>query len=221
MIRSAIAAACLICPTAALAETDQSIWANVTIIGSTGKLAYFVEAQPRIGDGASSLQQVLYRGALGTPLSSRTTLYAGFAHVQNVRENAPGSNEERLFGQLSWTIGAVGRGTLSSRTRIEHRRVSAGRDAGWRLRNMVRYVQPVARPQDPRALVWVEPFVALNDTDWGARKGFDQLRSFGGLEIPLPGKSTLEAGYMNQRTNLTGGRIRSNHIAALTFFIRP
>jgi len=221
MIRHLLAAAFLTLPTVARAESDESIWTNVTIIGVAGRLAYFVEVQPRIGEGASSLQQVLYRGALGTPLSRRVTLYAGFAHIQNSRENATGNSEERLFGQLSWTIGAIGRGLLSSRTRIERRHVSPGREAGWRLRNMVRYVHPIARPADPRALIWAEPFVAFNDTDWGARKGFDQVRSFAGLELPLPGKSTLEAGYMNQRANLSGGRVRSNHIASLTFFIRP
>jgi len=208
-------------PTAAFAERDESIWTNVTIMGNAGKAAYFVEVQPRIGNGASSLQTVLYRAGLGTQLASNLTVYAGFAHIQNSAENKPGSNEERLFGQLSWTIGKIGGGTLSSRTRLEHRRSSIGGDTGWRLRDMIRYVHPIARAQDPRLLVWAEPFVAFNDTDWGARKGFDQLRSFAGFEIPLPGKSTLEAGYMNQRTNLTGGRIKSNHIASLTFFIRP
>ena len=33
-----------------------------------------------------------------------------------------------------------------------------------------------------------EGFVALNDTDWGARGGFDQLRTFVGAELPLPGR---------------------------------
>jgi hypothetical protein len=221
MIRFPVAASLLVFPAVAHAEIDQSSWTNVTVMGSAGKAAYFVEVQPRVGDGASSLQQVLFRGALGAQLSPKVVFYGGYSHILTMRENAAGSNEERLFGQLSWTIGALGGGTLSSRTRLEHRRVSNGRDVGWRLRDMIRYVHPIAGPAKPRALVWAEPFVAFNDTDWGARKGFDQLRSFAGFEIPLAGKSTLEAGYMNQRTNLTGGRIRSNHIASLTFFIRP
>jgi hypothetical protein len=221
MIRHFITIAFLTFATSVHAETDTSSWTNVTIMGSAGRAAYFVEVQPRVGNDVSSLQQVLFRGAIGTALSSKATVYGGYSHILNSRENAPGSNEERLFGQLSWTVGRIGAGTLSSRTRLEHRRVSTGQDTGWRLREMVRYVHPIATGRSPRALVWAEPFVAFNDTDWGARKGFDQLRSFAGLEISLPGKSTLEAGYMNQRTNLTGGRIRSNHIASLTFFIRP
>ena len=27
--------------------------------------------------------------------------------------------------------------------------------------------------------------MALNSTDWGARRGFDQLRSFAGVEVPV------------------------------------
>lgn len=221
MTRLLLTAVFLTFATSAHAESDRSSWTNVTIMGSAGGAAYFVEVQPRVGNDVSSLQQVLFRGAIGAPLSSRATLYGGYSHILNSRENAPGSNEERLFAQFSWTVGQIVKGTLSSRTRLEHRRVSNGRETGWRLREMVRYVHPVAKGRAPRALIWAEPFVAFNDTDWGARKGFDQLRSFAGVEISLPGKSTLEAGYMNQRTNLTGGRIRSNHIASLTFFIRP
>ena len=221
MIRHFITASLLIFATSAHAESDTSSWTNVTVIGSAGRAAYFIEVQPRVGNGVSSLQQVLFRGAIGAPLSSKATVYGGYSHILNSPENAPGSNEERLFGQLSWTVGRIGAGTLSSRTRLEHRRVSNGQDTGWRLREMVRYVHPIANSNSPRALVWAEPFIAFDDTDWGARSGFDQLRSFAGLEISLPGKSTLEAGYMNQRTNLTGGRIRSNHVVSLTFFIRP
>ncbi len=65
-----------------------------------------------------------------------------------------------------------------------------------------------------------ELFWALNDTDWGARSGFDQVRSFGGVEVPVGGKSTLELGYLNQTINDPGGQRRMNHGVSIAAFIR-
>ena len=96
-----------------------------------------------------------------------------------------------------------------------------GNDVGWRFREMLRYVHPLTTPEKTRALVSVEGFVALNDTDWGATGGFDQARSFAGVEVPIGGKSTLEIGYLNQAINDPNRRIRMNHIASLALFIRP
>jgi hypothetical protein len=208
---------------AAPAETavDQQTWVNATLMGGIGaKIVYFVEVQPRTADGVERLGQLLLRSAAGWKFSERLSVYGGYAHVINPVRNGHDRNEERLFGQVSWTIGTLGGGTLSSRTRIEHRRLNAGDDTGWRVRGMVRYVHPIGDARGPRALVSAEPFVAFNDTDWGARKGFDQVRSFAGLEVPLVGKSTAEVGYLNQAINDPGGRRRVNHVASLALFWR-
>lgn len=210
-------------PAAAATREDEQAWINATIMGSIGqsRVAYFAEVQPRFVDGASRLGTLILRPAIGWKFSDAVTAYAGYAHVEtNVRDGAD-RNEERLFGQLSWTLRKRGPETLSLRTRLEHRRQSNGQQTGWRLRSLARYVTPLGAPERTRALVSVEPFVALNDTDWGARGGFDQVRSFAGVEIPLAGKSTIEAGYLNQFINEARGNSRMNHVLSLALFIRP
>ena len=208
-------------PAAARTVEDEQVWLNATMMGSAkGRLIYFLEAQPRLHDGGYRPAQLLLRGALGWKVSEAVSLYGGYLHVVLPRTAQQDRNEERLFTQLSWTIGKIGRGTLSSRTRLEHRRLSTGGDTGWRVRDMVRYVHPIGDGRRVRALAWAEPFVNLNTTDWGQRRGFDQLRSFGGLEVPLADRSTLEVGYMNQRVNEPAGVIRSGHTASFTFFFR-
>lgn len=215
------AAAIVAAPAAAATAEDEQVWLNATAMQTTGSgFSYFVEVQPRFGDGASRMQQLLLRPAIGWKLSGAVTAYAGYAHVVLPIENGPDDNEERLFGQVSWTIGPIGKGTLSSRSRIEHRRLSNGGDTGWRLREMLRYVHPLGSPERTRALVSAEGFAALNDTDWGARAGFDQLRSFAGVEVPIGGKSTLELGYLNQAINGPSSRNRMNHVASLALFLR-
>jgi hypothetical protein len=208
-------------PLAAAVE-DEQLWLNVTTLGSLkDRLIYFAEVQPRAGGGVSRLSQLLLRGGIGWQLSDEVAIYGGFLHLVQPVQNGRDTNEERPFVQLNWSLGRVAGGTLSTRTRLEHRDSSTSCEVGWRVRTMVRYVHPVAGPDKPRALVWAEPFVGLNGTDWSARGGFDQLRSFAGVELPLAGRSTLEAGYMNQAINDRGPRNRMNHIASLTLFIRP
>ena len=202
----------------AATRQDEQLWVNLTAMAPvSGDLVYFVEIQPRMGDGVSRIDQTLLRGALGWKLSPKVTVYQGYAHVM-----AGDANDERSFQQLNWAIGKPFRGELSSRTRLEQRWRSNGQDMGWRLREMLRYEKPLKSGNDAiNALVYAEGFAALNSTDWGAKSGFDQLRSFIGAELGLPGNSTAELGYLNQFVNQSGGRTRVNHVASITFFFRP
>ena len=203
-------------------EHDGQVWLNVTVMGKVADpVVYFLEVQPRSADGLSRLDQALLRGAVGVQLSPTVALYQGYAHVALPIEGGRDRNEERSFQQLSWMIGKPWRGELSSRTRLEQRWRSDGDDMGWRFREMLRFERPIdPNRQGPNLLGYAELFVALNDTDWGARAGFDQLRSFAGLEVPLGGASTAEIGYMNQAINRTGGQRAMNHIASFTLFFR-
>lgn len=198
------------------------MWINLTAMGSIkDDLIYFAEVQPRIGNGVSRVDQALFRGAIGWKLSPDLSLYQGYAHVVVPTEGGKDVNEERSFQQVSWTIGKPWRGELSSRTRFEQRWRSDGDDMGWRLREMLRYEKPLKDGSGAvNALVYAEGFLALNDTDWGARDGFDQLRSFVGAELGLPGKSTIELGYLNQVINQRAGNTRVNHVASVSLFFR-
>ncbi|BBF70351.1 DUF2490 domain-containing protein [Sphingomonas bisphenolicum] len=209
-------------PSRAATSQDEQFWLNLTAMGSVkDELVYFAEIQPRIGDGVSRVDQSLFRGAVGWKFSPSLTLYQGYAHVVAPIEGGKDINEERSFQQLSWTLGKPWSGELSSRTRLEQRWRSDGDDMGWRLREMLRYEKPLRADSDAvNALVYAEGFAALNDTDWGARSGFDQLRSFVGAEIGLPGASTLEVGYLNQIINQRAGNMRVNHVASVTLFVR-
>jgi hypothetical protein len=217
-----LAAVLLAQPAEADTTHDEQAWINLTAMGSiSGDLVYFAEFQPRIGDGVSRLDALLLRGAVGWKLSPTVTLYQGYAHVVVPVEGGRDVNEERSFQQLNLALGKPWSGELSSRTRLEQRWRNDGNDMGWRLREMIRYEKPLKAQSDAvNALVYAEGFVALNDTDWGARSGFDQLRSFVGAEVGLPGASTAEIGYLNQIIDQTRGRTRMNHVAAVSVFFR-
>lgn len=209
-------------PALSATREDAQAWINLTATGSIGPRAlYFVEVQPRFAEDDPNVAAVLLRGAIGWKLSDRVSVHGGFLHAVLPQASGPDRSEERPFVQLNWSIGRPGGGALTMRTRLEHRRVSDGSDVGWRARSMLRYVHPIGDPKRTRALVSVEPFVAFNDADWGARKGLDQVRTFAGFEVPLAGRSTIEAGYLNQAINGPGPANRMNHVVSLALFIRP
>lgn len=220
---AALVAAFLPFGAAAHAQTreDEQVWVNVTAMGRLNdELVYFAEVQPRTGDASSRLDMLLLRGGVGAVLKPGMTLYQGYARVVTPVDGGRDTREHRSFQQLSWSLGKVLGGELSSRTRFEQRWRNDGDDAGLRLREMLRYETPLGGTKSPSALVSTELFVALNDTDWGARGGFDQIRNFVGLEIPVGGTSTLEAGYLNHYVDQPGPRSRMNHVASLTLFLR-
>lgn len=209
-------------PAHAQTSQDEQVWLNLTAMGSVkDDLVYFAEIQPRIGDGVSRVNQAIFRGALGWKLSPTVTVYQGYAHIVSPVENGTDLNEDRSFQQLNWTLGKPWGGELMSRTRLEQRWRSDGDDMGWRVREMLRYEKPLRPGSDAvNALVYAEGFVALNDTDWGVKGGFDQVRGFFGVELGLPGASTAEVGYLAQVVDQRGGRTAVNHVASLTLFFR-
>ncbi len=201
---------------------DEQLWINLTAMGSIkDDLIYFAEVQPRLRDGMSRTDQVILRGALGWKLTPKLSVYQGYGYIVLPVAGAPDTGEHRGFQQVSWTIGSIAGGGLSSRTRLEQRWRRGDGNAGWRLREMLRYVHPFNEEgKGSKALVYAEGFVALNGTNWGARAGFDQIRTFLGFEIPVGAKSTIEAGYLNHYVNTAGPNNRMNHVASLTLFFR-
>jgi hypothetical protein len=221
-----LAAALALGPAAASASTreDGQIWININAIGSAkGRLMYYAELQPRFFDGGGQIGQVLARGALGWKIAPTVTLFQGYAHIAEPNDAlARDRNEERSFQQLLWQLPRTGRGvTFLNRTRFEQRWRSDGKDVGLRLRSLFRYTHPLGKnPKGLAALVSVEPFVALNDTDWGVRSGLDQVRTNVALEIPLTGRNTMEVGYLNQTINRPAGVWDVNHVAQLQLVFR-
>ncbi|WP_375249157.1 DUF2490 domain-containing protein [Sphingomonas sp.] len=221
VILLAVAAGLVSTPAAARTDHNLGFWLNLTAQGKVaGRGAWFVELQPRLQDELSRVDQVLARTAVGYEVAKGLTLYQGYAHIFLPVAGTGDPNEDRLFQQISWTIPGLARGELSSRTRIEERWRSDGREMQWRVREMVRFEFPLGGEKSVRALTSSEVFWVLNRVDWRARSGFDQVRTFVGVEIPVGGTSTMEAGYLNQVIDQPGARSTVAHNIALSVFWR-
>lgn len=199
------------------AAQDVQSWNTLLVQGPVdGKLLLWAEVQPRLTNGASRLGQFVARGALGVRLKHDIDLHAGY-HFQH-NNPAPGisSDEHRLWQQVMAPVFRRSNGTtLITRWRMEQRTFENANDLGWRLRSMWRLQLPLHGKGSAGPLLVSETFVALNSTDWGARAGLDQQRSFVGWLQPLSAHLNLEAGYMHQYLNRPG-RNPGNHILNIT-----
>jgi len=221
VLSSAIAVLALASPSHAETRQDEQVWIQFVAQGPVaGKVVYLAELQPRYGSNAAGLSQMVIRGAAGLRISDSVTIYQGYAYVRTPAAGRDDTREKRSFQQISWSLGQPGGVALTSRTRLEQRWFSTGDEVGWRLREMVRAAVPLKAGGKVKLIGSVEVFVALDDTDWGARSGIDRVRGFAGIELPVSGKSTIELGYLNQYVNGANGRDQMDHVAAINLMLR-
>lgn len=219
--RALLAAASLLsAPCAMAAQEDEQVWlAQFSTIEVGQKVLLFTDVQLRFTDGADRLGQVLLRPAVGYRITPSDTLFLGYAYVRTEPLNGTPTDEHRMFQQaLVRVVGGPGKTTVTSRTRLEQRWLEGRSGMGWRLRQQVRLDAPVAKGLN--AIVWAEPFVNLDTTAWGQRAGFDQLRGFAGVGLPIARGIAIEAGYSGQYVNRFNVPDRMNHIGSLSLTIR-
>lgn len=199
-------------------DEDGQAWGIVNVAAPlSGKLSVNLEAQVRFTDDVSRMGQLLFRPSIGWRISDATTLSLGYVYFRSDPKVGAVRNEHRVWQQAAYRIVGDPDGVmLNGRTRLEQRFVEGSDHTGWRLRQQLRLTAPVGRV---RAVLSGEPFYGLDDTDWGQRRGFDQLRTFAGINIPLSATASVEPGYLNQIV-FRRGEDRMNHVASVTLNLR-
>ncbi len=216
-----LAAAFGLAASPALAEDDVQGWGAITANGTVkGDLFVWAEAQARLTDDFGGGLQTIVRPAIGARIARDAHAVIGYAWVRTDPERGATTNEHRIWQQVQFVAARTGTGAplVVSRTRLEQRMIEGREDTGWRLRQFVRLQAPIARDGKVQAVAYTEGFFNLNATDWGARNGIDQWRSFAGIGLPLAPKLRIEPGYLNQ-TVFRAGENRSNHIANIALFL--
>ncbi|MCB5183926.1 DUF2490 domain-containing protein [Methylobacillus gramineus] len=203
-------------------EEDGRLWLNLTMEGTLSqehKLGWYVELQPRWKEELNHFDQYLIRPAINYKLSDRASIWLGYADVRtNLAKGT--SHEQRWWQQFMYTFPTFDNGiTLTSRTRLEQRNLDTGDDTGYRVRQLLRASKKLESNADLSLLLWNELFVNTNNTDWGARSGFDQNRAFAGIAWQAQANARLEVGYINQFIRGQNSD-RMNHILSTSLFIR-
>lgn len=206
--------------TAQAADNENAVWSIVSTSdkfrknGTDTRWRYGIATQWRSFQRGNGSDQYLLRSSIGYDLRPQVTVWGGFDYFVTNPDGGSSRNERRYWQQLSWSAYRFDWGSLSLRWRLEQRDLENGDELGWRIRNQAQLAIPV-KSQDLTTILSMEHFAYLNDTDWGARSGFDQLRFYGGVRLPLTDRSSFEAGYMHQFINRASGVDAVNHTLML------
>lgn len=215
----ALACTALVWPGTAAAD-DTQLWSAVVVNGplkKDGRLLLWFDGHARFRDGGE-LDVSILRPGLGWRVSPKVDVWVGYARV-TTHWNGPDLQEDRLWQQATYLVTELAGGRLTGRTRLEQRFRETGDDTGWRLRQTLRYAQPIKNT--PLSLIFNnETFVGLNDADWGQRSGFDQNRAFVGGAWQATKQLRIEAGYLHHHINgHSFAPDRTNHNASLSLNI--
>jgi len=200
-------------PARAATDDDAELWTTLSASGAIhGRILGHGEAIFRFSAEEDRLYQADLRGALGYQATDALAVQVGYTRVANV-EDGPDVHEDRIHQQVGLKLGDALGGSLAARIRFEQRMVERGEETGLRLRQQIAYWRPLTERFGLQ--LSAEAFFALNDTDWGARRGFSRLRSAVGLSHRLLPGTDLEIGYLNQLSRVAGGRDAMGHALTL------
>jgi len=202
----AFMAACALAAAPVHAKKAQP-WPTFNITAPLGKgWSISGEVVGRIDRDGTGPSQLETRLQIGHAITRSVVLWAGYVHVVSYPPLGRAGLEDQAVEQLNWKAGSIAGISFSSRTRLEQRF----------QREQVKASVPLGR--HVVGIAWVEPFWALNQTS-GVRRGFDQLRSFAGISVPLSPHVDIEAGYLNQFLPRASGDIR-NDTVPVTLYVR-
>lgn len=204
------------------AETieDGRVWLNVNMIGRlpAENWRWYAELQPRWREEGETFDQVLIRPAVLYDFNKQTSAWLGYANVITDPAGRKSFEEHRIWQQILHNFSPIGEIKIQSRTRLEQRFIENSHKTGHKIRQILRVTAPSGISPRLLLVAYDEYFLNLNDTDYGAERGFDQNRAFVGVNWALDNQMKLEVGYLNQYVN--GKRTDAmNHVLSGTLFV--
>jgi len=217
-------------------QSDFRLWTPVYLtVKLPSRFLAYMEANPRLGDDASSLDQLLLRPALGYQLTENLSIWQGYAWVGNFNQKhtppqSPFFQENRIFQQAIYTQ-TFSSFRFMSRTRMEERWIEHSAGTALRFRQMLKVSYPLPMAPDWSLVGYDEIFINLNSVDTvddvrGGGKapgaGIDQNRFFLGVNKTFNQYVNVDIGYQNQMLNsrtLEGNANWINHILLLQLYI--
>lgn len=197
-------------------EEDGAFWINLNAQGKlpSDNFNWYAEYQPRWRQEGKHLDVSIIRPAIYYSINENSSVWVGYANVRFHPSGRSSREENRLWQQYLLKFEPVENVYMQSRTRFEQRHFENASDTGYRLRQLFRVSVPI-KATSYSFVFWDEYFLHMNDTDWGAVRGFDQNRAFLGVNAKINPHVALEVGYLNQLIN-TRNIDRENHVLSTT-----
>lgn len=220
-----VLAVCSMCKCHAQTLDDTGLWfaafgnGEIKSFGEENPYRWWLDTHLRLTDDTNGFQQSILRPGVGYEVHENQTLWAGYAWILTSPILGEDYDEHRFWQQ--WTASpSHGDWKLLHRSRFEQRWVETGEDIGLRWRQMHRVQKIFANDSRWSWIGWDEAFFHFNDSDWGAKGGFDQNRAFLGLGFKRSPDARVrtEVGYLNQFIHRQGTEDGMNHILSMNFF---
>lgn len=141
------------------------------------------------------LYEVEFNCLISREIIKGVTVGGGYVRSTNHAGGTVTRHEDRVRGHVC-VSGIAGQLQQSGRVRLEYRLRSDGDDAGLRLRPQMKAMLPIGGPAS--LVASHESSIPLDDTDWGQRATYEQMRNFVGVVWKPNATWSIETGYVNQ-----------------------
>ena len=216
MIRSMtlLALPLLVAATPALASEDEQFWQTVTVgvsLPDNFKLSNEVVTR---SSNAKGLYEIEGNLMLGYKPSKVMTLWLGYTHNPTYSHGDFRVMEHRVRQQVSLdNFAQIGKVKFSGRVRLEERWREGQVGTAWRLRPNIKAAVPFVGKST--LSVNHESFIDLNTTGFQRVGGYERMRNWVAVSVPLDKQLSVEAGYLNQHGFVRGGTDSSDHVLNL------
>ncbi len=205
-------------------KDDFQAWQITAIRGKiTNRLLYYLDVQnnevdltskPGQYNGRYHEGQLLVRPALGYQVNKYMSVWQGYGWTPSFQPKF--NNENQIWEQVSLQK-QFEHFQVSSRTRLEIRKIAGANGTALRLRDQFRVAVPIGKSKWS-VIAYDEPFINLNTVDAGPRSGFNQNWLFAGINRRFNNHFNMEVGYLNNYVRNFGATPdRMNHVIMAGF----
>jgi hypothetical protein len=200
-------------------NVGKQLWGSIQATAPLGDdWSASVDFQPRFtSDNAATAPVTIIPPVISYRVDDNLIVSGGYLYAYIDGDQVPsGFAENRFFQAASYRLGTIGKVGFRASTRVEQRQRTIGKDWNVRVAQQLLAALPLSeKPGGVTMVASVELYLNLNETDWGARKGYDDLWSFVGFQVPLREDVAMEVGYLNQRQRAVLGNANMNHAAVV------
>lgn len=179
-----------------------------------------LEAQQRVTNDVTTLGQFVLRPYVAYQANDNVQIGGGYAYFRT--QNDAGKNgfifEHRAYAEVNYRLLDRPGIKIDTRSRLESRQWENIPDHSIRIRSMVQMTLPLTE-SGFGPVYFIEPFFNLNDNP-NFPGGFEQIRNFAGVLIPVSKHLDLMPGYMNLYSPREGRDDRMDHVLWIKAFVK-
>lgn len=194
-------------------SSDFANWTGLFFQADFDKpIGYYLEVQDRINQNLSVGNRFIVRPAVRFNILPGLSLWAGYGWLPAF---SPFLNESRLWQQAFYQFDTR-LWQFIGRLRVDERWLGNTDALAYRGRIMVRVLKFIGQRDSLALCGWSEYFQNLNTVIGGPQAGFDQSRSFLGINFPIAKGILIEPGYSNVLVNQPQSSAKTmNHVFLL------